>query len=81
MKKNLKKKSFDSLVAKHWKDETKSHPNNTIRKDRRDDGNMKIASTDTHDTDSTGHEKVEDDPVRKVKEDAHSVKPLHIRTI
>ena len=68
----LEEKSFVSLVAKHWKDETKSHPNNTIRKDCRDDGNMKIASTDTHDTDSTCHEKVENDPVRKVKEDAHS---------
>ena len=67
----LEEKSFVSLVVKHWKDETKSHPNNTIRKDCRDDENMKIASTDTHDTDSTGHEKVENDPVRKVKEDAH----------
>ena len=68
----LEEKSSVSLVDKHWKDEIKSHPNNMIRKDCRDDGNMKIASTDTHDTDSTGHEKVEDDPVRKVKEDAHS---------
>ena len=43
-----------------------------IREDCRDDGNMKIALTDTHDTDSTGHEKVKNDQVRKVTKDAHS---------
>ena len=68
----LEEKSFVSLVAKHWKDETKSHPNNTIRKDRGDDGNMKLASTDTYDTDSTGHEQVENDLARKMKENTHS---------
>merc|ERR1711923_672888 len=42
----LEEKSFLSLIAKHWKDETKGHPNNTIRKDCGDEGNMKVASTD-----------------------------------
>ena len=60
------------MGAKHWKDETKNHPSNTISKDHEADENMKPASIDTYDTNSTSHGKVENDLNRKVKENTRS---------
>ena len=62
-------RSFVSLIAKHWKDETKSHPDNRW-KNSGDVETTKVATADTNYTDFTGHEKV--NPIKNIKRDAHS---------
>ena len=56
------------MITKHWKDETKGHPND-VQENCGDERDKKVATTDTHNTDLTGHEKVK--PVKDMKEDAH----------
>ena len=50
-------RSFVSLIAKHWKDETKSHPDNRW-KNTGDVEITKVESSDTNYTDFMDHEKV-----------------------
>ena len=64
----LEEKSFISLITKHWKDETKGHPND-VQENCGDERDKKVATTDTHNTDLTGHEKA--NPVKDMKKDAH----------
>ena len=68
---NENEERHEVLVTDSWKDETNCHPSTTL-KSHEDDESMKQTPRDTCNTNSTNHDKVENDPARKVKETIHS---------